>query len=347
MSRASLALTLVSLLSPTFTAIAEPIGAESAGEWSIVQPAEGRGELYLMSRPGRARIERRDGAGGVVLRSGEQLTTIAEVRGGWVAAGARSVEDGQRLVVMTDDSQGLRRLPVPEPRQGALRVRPRLLVRDNELDGLAWLEGDGPRDLRVRVSDWSGIDWGPVRTLSATRRGSQTGLTGATLAGGERLLLWSAFDGRDDEIVFSLDEGGGWTPPRRLAAGNRVPDVAPTVLAAGDGALAAWNRLEGGGYVLVLARWADDGWEELGALAGEDGLFPELLRIDGRILLLYRGVEPRGWGVLELDENGRILRRAAIDSDTGERPAVRLDGAAGISLRWAPRAVAGAPWSVP
>ncbi len=321
--------------------------AQSEAEWAVVQPAESQDGLVLWSRPGAARVVVGDRASSVSLRSGEELTDIAELEDGWVAAGRRTVGGKTRLVVLTDDSQGLRRLESPAPATGELQLRPRLLVDDGRLAGVAWLEGATPRELTVRARRWSGVDWGPTELVGPRVAGSQTGLASVTLGDGNELLMWSAFDGNDDEIVFSRSRGDGWTTPRRVAAGNRVPDVAPAVIATRAGALAAWSRAGDDGYELVVARYRRGVWQKPRVAARDGALFARFVRRDGRLLLLYRRATPRGWGVAELGPNGLVRRRATFLKTAPDRPALELDGVMGVNLRMPDRTVARGYWDTP
>lgn len=320
--------------------------AEPRAEWVLVQPTESRGDLLLWSRPGAARVELDGRVRSYRLDPREELTEIVATADGWAAAGQRLGTGERRLFVVIEDGQGIRRLEAPSTGGAGLQLRPRLLVRDRRLGGVAWLEGETPRELTVRARDWSGAGWGPTRVVGPRAAGSQSGLASATLADGSDLLVWSAFDGADDEILYSRSRGGGWTAPAKVAAGNRVPDVAPAVAAVRGGALAAWSRFNGERYELVLARFRRGSWQAPRALA-EGGLFPQFIRLDERLYLLYRTDKPRGWGVAEIASNGAVERTAGFLRTAPERPALELDGALGVNLRWPGRSVDRGYWNLP
>lgn len=304
-----------------------------------MQPVESRDGLLLWSRPGTARIELRERVRSYALRAGEELTEIVRIDDGWAAAGRRTVDGRSRLIVLTDDSQGFRRLQAPAPDGGDLQVRPRLLVRNGRLGAVAWLEGNTPRELTVRSRSWTGVDWGPTTMVSRRGPGSQTGLASATLADGTDLLVWSAFDGVDDEILYSVSRSDAWSAPRRIAAGNRVPDVAPAVIATRGGALAAWSRFDGEQYELVLARYRRKAWQTPRVVVVGGALFARFVRLEGRLHLVYRTAAPRGWGVAEVGENGAVRRRTSFLKTSPERPAIELDGGVGINLRLPDRSI--------
>ncbi len=312
----------------------------------MVQPVESRGDLLLWSRPGAFRVQLDGRVRSYGLDTSEELTAIVATAAGWAAAGQRWTGGERRLFVLTGDGRGVSRLAAPSPEGAGLQLRPRLLVRDGRLAAVAWLEGDTPRELTVRAREWSGADWGPTVIVSRRGEGSQTGLSSTTLADGADLLVWSAFDGADDEILWSRSRGDGWTAPRRLAPANRVPDVAPAVAAVRGGAVAAWSRLDGDRYQLVVARYRRDAWQAPRVVA-DGGLFPRFIHLEGRLYLLYRSAQPRGWGVAEIGSNGAVRRTAGFLKTAPERPALELDGPLGVNLRWPDRSLDRGYWNLP
>ena len=264
------------------------------------------------------------------------LTSLAALDGGWAAAG--SFQDGERraLFLLRGNAAGARSLAVPAGQEGLARLGPVLLTDgDGRLAGMAWLEGDGLRTLGVRAAAWDGERWeAPVR-VSPPGPGSQLALTGAALADGSWLLAWSAFDGSDDEILWSLRAAdGSWSSPRRLSADNAVPDVTPAVTAAGGGALIAWSRFDGEGYSVHAARFTGGGWRGERAVAPAGSVRPSFEGSSQRPLLLFRTVVPEAWSVLQLDPAGRALARATVPSSSSSRP-VLVTGADGeVRMRW-------------
>ncbi len=310
-----------------------PLGARGRGA-ELVQPVEARDGLVLVQERGRAWVE--DGTGRrqrAPLRRGERLTELAELGGGWVAAGVGEQRAELGLVVLRGAAGGVERLSAPVA-EGALLARPLPLVERGALGGLAWLEGETPHGLAVRAADWSGAEWGPVVTVSAPGPGSQTGLAAAVLDDGSWLLVWSAFDGRDDELLWSRRRGENWSSPEPLAAGNQVPDVTPTVVAVAGGALAVWSRYDGEGYRLVVARLRGDRWEPPRWLGPTGTLMPRFARRDGGLFLLHQRAWPTGWTLLEMAATGRATRRALFDGAGPGRPVVTAAGAGGAVVRW-------------
>lgn len=311
---------------------AAPASAGPASAAALLQPTSGERGLQMEVAEGRASLLRANGQRlRLPLRRGELIEELVEFEGGWAAAGGRALGQRRELSVIIDGAAGVERLrPVPEP-IGALRVRPVPMASSTGFAGLAWLEGDSPAAFEVRAAGWDGAAWRQVETVSARRPGGQAGLIGTVLDDGRWLLVWSASDGGDTDLVWTVREDGRWTQPRRLAAANDVPDITPSLVRVPGGALIVWAQRQGAGYRLRTSRFRD-GWEaprQLGAGHASDPRFAEL---DGAgRFLLHRAAG--GWTALEVDPDGRELRRAEIVDERRERPVLHPAGG-GIGLRW-------------
>ncbi|RPH57764.1 hypothetical protein EHM82_00550 [bacterium] len=311
---------------PALVAQEDPLQASRAGErWVLTAAGD---SAVLETSEGRSLR--------LALPDKALVSSLAALDGGWMAAGSYLNGERRALFLLKGDARGARSLPVPAGQEGLLRFGPVLLTEgDGRLAGMAWLEGDGLRTLGVRAAAWNGERWeAPVR-VAPPGPGSQLALSGAVLADGSWLLAWSAFDGADDEILWSLRAADGtWSKARRLSADNAVPDITPAVTASGDGALIAWSRFDGQGYSVHLARFAGGGWRGERAAAPTGSVRPAFESSSGRPLLLYRTVVPAAWSVLQLDPAGRALARATVPSSLPDRP-VLVTGAGGeVRMRW-------------
>ena len=322
-------------LCAVFILAAGTAGVCAAGE-RVLQVPYGSGELVLVPGAAGARL---DFPGGrrlaLALPAGGELTSVAAAGDGWVAAGSFTAEDGrQRLLLLAGDERSVRRLPAPAGQSGRLRRTPVVLTDGDRLAGLAWLEGDGLRSLAVAVAEArdDGSWRRPVR-VSAPGSGSQLGLTGAVLADGSWLLAWSAFDGGDDEIVWSRRLGGSWLPAARVSADNAVPDITPALTAAGSGALLAWSRYDGNDYRLMLARFAGGEWRDERVAGGAGTLFPTFSGDRERPCLVYQAAAAGGWAAAELDAGGRVVRHVDLPSTRTDRPVVGVEGSE-LRLAW-------------
>jgi hypothetical protein len=312
-----------------------------------VQAWDGGRELTASAAGGSLRVElgppgAAAPAGDVPLPEGAVVGAAALLADGWAVAGSRPVlgeggegaASGRRLFFAAGGAAGARALPEPAGQRAPVRQDPLLLVDGGRLAGAAWLEGDPGGRLGVRAAVWDGERWGEPEAVAAKGPGSQLALAGAVLDDGSWLLVWSSFDGSDDEIVWAHRLGGGWLPARRLAADNAVPDVVPAVAAtAGGGAIAAWSRYDGREYRLRTARFAGGEWYGE-AWAGPPGsMFPTFAGDRDRRWLLYRDAGARGWAVAEVTAGGGLgVPRVAAETPA-ERPAVAL-GAGAPALVW-------------
>jgi hypothetical protein len=318
--------------------------------------AAGQQGPLLLSAAGEARLELPSGERvAAPLPAGASLETTAALETGWLAAGtqpgAGDSRGGRDLLLLTGGpGRTVSALPSPpgQPGQtaGTLRQEPLPLVSEGRLAGLAWLEGETRRSLGVRFAAWNGAGWETPQTVAPPGPGSQLALTAARLPDGSWLLAWSAFDGRDDEIVWSRSRDGAWSRPRRAAADNAVPDITPALTVVGDTALLAWSRYDAalGQYRVVVSRFQGTGTWSPPVAAGPPGSrYPTFEPAPaGTARLLYRAAAPGSWEVLDLDRAGRATRQATVTTASAAesaRPVVRSasgsDGlAGGVTFRW-------------
>jgi len=282
----------------------------------------------LVAVPGAAAVLPDPASGRAValpLAAEERPSAVAGGADRWYVAALRAEEIGERIVVLAGQENEARRLPALREPPSRFLASPEPVASADRLAGVAWIEG-GERSQAVRFAPWEGAAWGAAETVSPPGPGSQLAPAAAVLGDGTPLLVWSAFDGTDDEILWSARTAEGWSAPRRLAEDDRVPDVAPALAAVPGGALAAWSRYDDAEYRLWIAAYRDGRWEPA-RRAGEPGsLFPTFVAGGERPRILYRTAAPAGWAVLELDGAGRGLRWAAAAGAAPERPAVVEEG---------------------
>ncbi len=290
----------------------------------------GSGRAARFELPGGEQVE-------IELAPGSAIAAAASLRQGWLAAGTRRTEGGGELLLLAGDGQAVSALPVPAGPSGALRHGPVPLVAGGDLAGLAWLEGRDAGSLAVRFAGWDGARWGTPRTVAAPGPGSQVALSAAGLPDGSWLLAWARFDGGDDEIVWSRSRGPAgesWTPPRRIAADNAVPDVTPALLPTRTGVLAAWSRYDGEHYRVVTARFDGRSWSPPRTAGPPGSLDPSWETSEAAPpTLLARTAAPRGWLAIDLDAAGRAIRSAAIAAGGADRPLLEMADAT-VTFRW-------------
>ncbi|MFQ5350702.1 MAG: hypothetical protein ACE5EG_09695, partial [Thermoanaerobaculia bacterium] len=239
----------------------------------------------------------------------------------WIAAGEIDAPGIADLYLLRGDTASRASFPAPPNADGdPYRAGPMPLVERGRLVGLAWLAGAGVRQTAVYAAQWSGLDWSQRELVSPVGAGTQIAIDGVVLADGSWLLVWSAYDGDDDEILWSRRVDGRWTEPAVLHEPNETPDITPAIVATGRGALAAWNWFDGRTYRVRLAGFEDGAWRELGLAAPAGSVRPDLTPHSGGAFLLYRTVDPATWTVHELDGRGTTLRTAAVGEENTLRP---------------------------
>jgi hypothetical protein len=267
-------------------------------------------------------------------------------------ASAENVAGGSRLVL----AESATAIPNPTQDPTLLQLSPIWL---NSAKGpvLAWLEGGDPQRLIVRSARWSNGKWVEFRTVAPAGPGSQLALTGKEF-GGRPILVWAAFDGKDDEILWSRLEpsrGGRWSRPQRVAPNNKVPDVTPTLAVRGGKLHAAWARYDGEVYRVVSATFDGAAWSAPRTVSSGAASAPRYESAGGHLTLLARGSSPGGVIAFELDADGEASGREALWLDEGERrepkavEIVEITGD-GLSLRSSGRESAGTqrvPWERP
>ncbi len=260
----------------------------------------------------------------------------------WVAVGTRPRGDRREVFVLLGQGANGPRRPLPSPPAAAsVQARPVPLLSGSRFVGLAWLEGSDERSLGVKASSFRNGRWTAARTIAPPGPGSQLALVAARLADGSYLLAWSAFDGQDDEILWSRGRlGAAWTTPRAVAPGNQVPDITPALIATGAGALLSWARFDGNDYRVVTSALAADRWSAPRTVGPPGSVFPTLERTADAIRLLARTAAPRGWEAIEADATGKPLRRASISTvgspavDRADRPRLLPTSAGAVTFRW-------------
>ncbi len=318
-----------------FAVLCLALAAHPAAADSSVAAQSPGGLILEATRGGSAvRLSRPDGSSReLALPAGIEVNGITELGSHWLISGsAADPGEPRRLCLLLDDGHGTRELAAPRPGAAAIQRRPVPLAEGTELVGLAWLEGAAAGGLGVRAAVWDGGRWSKPEWVARPGKGSQLALSGAVLEDGSWLLVWSAFDGEDDEVVAARRVDGVWEAPRRILADNGVPDITPALALTREGAVAAWSRYDGGGYGLVRALWDGQGWREL---AGFDraGLYPAFRGTAELPALLFFDARRSAWTALELDARGRVLRRAeATGPSTDDVPLLERDEN-GVRLR--------------
>jgi hypothetical protein len=273
------------------------------------------------------------------------LESVAGSDASWIALGSRPHGDRRELfVLLGQGAAGPRRFLPALPASAPVQEHAIALLAGARFAGLAWLEGRDERSLGVKSASFKNGQWSAPRTISPPGPGSQLALAAARLGDGSYVLAWSAFDGEDDEILWSRGRpGGAWTPPHPVAPGNRVPDITPALVSTGSGALLSWASFDGNDYRVMTAAFAAEGgsrWSAPRTVGPKGSGFPTLEKTVDGICLLAKTAAPRGWEAIETDAAGKPLRRAAISTadspaaDRADRPRLLTTPAGALLFRW-------------
>jgi hypothetical protein len=307
----------------------DPAGAAERAFWSVGGLSiRGSSQGYVLQTSGQERA--------VALPPGVEIEDLFALRGSTFVSARGAGEDRGDLYLALADELGLHSLGSPlrqatQPRENAVP----LTSAEGELAGVAWLEGATPRSYEVRHAAWDGMRWSEPRVVAESAPGSQLALSAATLADGSPLLVWSRFDGQDDEVVFARFANGRWSAAQPIAEDNAVPDVTPSVLAVPGGALATWSRYDGREYRLVVSRFDGGAWSPPLFFGPAGASEPRLVHAGKQTWLSFASARPRGWGVLEVDSSGNVLREGTVPTAIDVRPAVSLLPNGELRLRWA------------
>ena len=319
-------------------------GPLSAADDRLVARGAGDGAPRVLRGNAGLRVESGGRSTSLAPPPEATVESVAALGAGWLIVGSRPDGDRREIWLLAGgDGENARELAPPPSPTGRVREGAVPVVADGRLAGLAWLEGDRRRAYAVRWAAWLGKTFDEPVEVSPPGAGSQLALAGARLDDGRTLLVWSGYDGVDDEIWASIgggNEGGvgaSWSKPARVGGENAVPDVTPTVVVAPGGAWVAWSRFDAGEYRLAVARLAGSGFGAA-RFAGEPGaLLPTFEGSGETPLLLWRDARADLWTLGELRQDGSLAPLATSSGSAEERPAVVREAGATRLADAAPR----------
>jgi hypothetical protein len=131
------------------------------------------------------------------------------------------------------------------------------------------------------------------------------------------VLVWSRFDGEDDEIMWSRLEADGWSRARRVGADDAVPDITPALGVVGGELTLAWSEWDGEAYRLRLARLEGDDWAVIAELPEKGAFAPQFEAAD---VVSYRDGEGQRWIARELASDGATKQLTTFVADALPTP---------------------------
>lgn len=322
----------------TLTAFAMPV-ADSRGEVAPLQARYRHRALVVLSEGSESLIQLDQDSRLILPGSPERsYRDLVALPSGWLLAGEIAGDSGMtEIFLLHGDDDRWARHPIPSGRLSS-RSRPRILANGDRLSGLVWLEGSGSGSLGVRSARWSADGWSEPAWVSKPGSGSQLALTASALADGSWLAVWSYFDGKDDEIVFSRLDSDLWSRPQRVSTDNDIPDITPTLAPTARGAVLAWSRYDGNDYRLRVARFEDGEWREEAWLGGAGSVFPGFVfdsaDPNAGSSLLFRTVSDRTWSLVAFDAHGKVSSLSELVTAERSRPVVQLSPTGMEELEW-------------
>lgn len=284
--------------------------------------------MYLDASPSGTQLVTPDGSVGVGLPDDQFAALLQFSHIDAIVAGTRPTDHGPKLILVESrlGPHGTRlqnEIPGPQALSRRPQSSPRLFpaVDDQARLSAAWFEGDDPTHNEIWTADLTAEGFTRPRRLATEGPGSQVALQGTTLANGEQVLVWSAFDGEDSEVVWvhrrpAVQDNGGWTQPQRLYANNAVPDITPAIVAVDGQALAVWSRFDGETYRLMRSQFNGTKWSTPTYLSVDAGIFPRFKqapwRQSGPTILSYRAAAPKRWVYQQLDLSGDIVGQVNV-----------------------------------
>jgi hypothetical protein len=77
-------------------------------------------------------------------------------------------------------------------------------------------------------------------------------------------VVWSGFDGQDDEIFFTRWNGTDWDFPLMINDDNSTPDIIPSLTLNDEGfPVVRWLGFADDGYLLLAKEWNGFSWDEI------------------------------------------------------------------------------------
>jgi len=292
------------------------------------------GEILVHDREQGAVIQSLDGEQiKLPLATAAKVSDFRACGEKWFAAAVEVETSGPALRLIQGQGSTMEALPLPTEGQVAMIVQPVFVADSEALQAIVWLAGDAHNQLAVRAARWLDGTWSEPVTLSPPGKGTQIALSTATLRNGASLVVWAAFDGTDDEILWSRWVDGAWSKPRAIAEDNAVPDITPQLFTTSDGALVAWSRYDGNDYRVNVSRFDGESWSRPIVVGPKGSTAPSF---DNAVkpYLLYHQADPRAWGVMELDDFGKVRRRAVYQGHAAQRPILHTGSAESLALEW-------------
>ncbi len=293
-----------------------------------------QGDLLLSNADGKSIVQRPDGQRiELPLPKGARVSDLhTGDKSQWYAAAVSHDDGGPQMRLFRGQGSELAALATPSVASVKELMQP-VFVADTDIRALVWLAGDAHHQMAVQAALWIDGGWSSTGTISPPGKGTQIALSTAVLADDTLLVVWAAFDGQDDEIVWSRHTAEGWSKPEPIAADNSVPDITPSLYPTQDGALVAWSRYDGDAYRVNVARFDGTSWSQP-TIAGPPGSTGASFSDAGEPYLIYRRPAEGAWAVMALDTAGHVRQDASLVVPETQRPNLAGVTPESVTLEW-------------
>lgn len=321
----------ISLTSLASISLALVLALPLAGQTLETRSAQGATTLLQKSSAGW-QVDAGQGPVALPVSPGVHFTALRSAGPAFVAAGVERAGQGIALVLVRGQGTSFEVLPAPQIPAGEFAMLPAPVLGPAGLEALLWIEGKDQQSGAVKFAAWNGSAFVNPVTIAPPGPGTQTALQVLRLADGSWLAVWSAFDGQDDEILWSRGSAQGWSPAKAMTA-NSVPDVTPALRQTRGGALMVWSFYDGNDYRLRSARFADWSWTDGEVFGGKGASYPAFAETSGATVV-FRQVEPEAWRVVELKDDAKVGRQVDIPTATRRPPTILAIDDKAVTIEW-------------
>ena len=293
-----------------------------------------RGDVLIPSATGKTFIQ--PAVGNRVELPLPKTARVSDLRSsatGWFAAAVADLDGAPRIHLFKGQGEVIEDLPSPAVAPAREIRQPIFVAAKNEILGLIWLAGEAHHQLAVTSARWLDGHWSEPEVISPPGKGTQIALASTVLGDGSWMVIWAAFDGNDDEILWSRWSAGAWSKPQPIAEDNAVPDITPHLVTTSQGALAAWSRYDGNDYRINVARFDGESWTRPAVIGPKGSTAPTFSEAEIPYLI-YHHADPQAWGILELDPKGSVVREAAVELAEPRRPILARVSERDVVFEW-------------
>ena len=299
-----------------------------------LQTRSAAGEIKLQKSFAGWQLDQGRGPADLPVSPGVRFSALRSAGSVFVAAGVERGPQGYGLVVVRGGQGPAAEVLTPPPvAPGQLAMMPTVLLGPSGLEALLWIEGKTEQSGAVRVALWNGSAFSAPGDIAPMAAGTQTALQAIRLQDGSWLAVWSAYDGQDDEIMWSRGSRQGWSPAKAIT-GNAVPDITPVLRLVPGGVLAVWSFYDGNDYRLRSARFEDWSWTDGGVFGGKGASHPFFAEVGAQTLVSFRQVEPESWALVELADSGQPKRQVTLPTATRRPPEILSIDDQAVTIEW-------------